>query len=570
MEKISIEINNKKINAKEDKTILEVAKENNIDIPILCYHPDLPPRSSCRLCLVQIEGMKGPVTSCNTKIKDGMKISTDSDEIETLRRTNLELICGEHKLQCHTCSRSAHCPLLPLVKKLQANIQKFPQRKNSSKLFYGNALILDRSKCIECADCQIACQKLSVNYLKLEGSGINTKISGKSMQSCISCGQCSLHCPVGAIDAEDSIPTVLAALANKKQKVVIQFAPSIRVSIGQEFGVPPDVVMTGQLIAAIKKLKADWVVDTALGADFTTFAEAMELVDRLEKQENLPMFTACCPAWVNYVEFYRPDLIPHLTTIRSPHILLGGLIKHIFARRTKLAPEDIYVVSIMPCIAKKAEIKRTEVYHQNIPPVDAVLTTREFARLLKEKNIYLPDLPSEQPNTPLGVETGSGAIYGASGGVMEAALRSAYHFITHKNISTIDFKDVRGMKYVKEAEIKIKDRIIKIAVINGYQSVPLVLSRLKNNPQAYHFIEVMACLGGCIGGGGQPIPIDDNIRLARQNALYGIDRHNKIRCAHDNPVVRDVFQKELRYHPAKKVFLEDKYQKKPPTRIKEI
>jgi NADH-quinone oxidoreductase subunit G len=350
---------------------------------------------------------------------------------------------------------------------------------------------------------------------------------------------------VGAIDVKSSLPEVKAALENKNKKVVFQFAPSIRVAIGEEFGMAPGTVVTGQLIAGLKKLGADWVVDVDLGADLTTVAEAAEFKERLEKGMRLPMFTSCCPAWVSYVETHRPDLVPHLTTVRSPHIILGGVLKHIFAKRAAIKPSEMFVVSIMPCTAKKIEINRPQLNYKNQPPVDAVLTTRELAKFFREKQINLAELESQEPDSPLTVETGSGSIYGASGGVMEAALRTAYQFITGNDLTKIEFEEVRGMEDVKKAHLEIAGKKINIAVANGLGQAIKLIEELKDEPDKYHYIEVMSCPGGCIGGGGQPFSIDNQIRTKRQKALYNIDERNTIRFAHQNPTVKELFKNEL-------------------------
>lgn len=547
MKTVSIKINGKKIAASANSSILQVAKDNNIDIPTLCNHPDLPPRASCRLCLVQIKGEKRPVTSCDTIVQEGMEIKTQTAELKVLRNINLQLIFGEHATRCAKCIRSTNCTILDLAKDFDIDIQHFPLRKKQPHLInYGQVMYLEDDKCIECGNCVAACRQQGTNCLLIENQGTDTHISLVKDNPCIACGQCSVHCPVGAIHAQNHIDKVEQALSNKKKTVVFQFAPSIRVSIGEEFGLPPGSIVTGQLIAALKRLGADWITDVANGADFTTFAEAKELVERVKEKKRLPMFTSCCPAWVNYLETRFQRYLPNLTTVRSPHIISGGLTKHVFARRGKLDPYDVFVVSIMPCTSKKAEIMRPQLNYKGFKPVDAVLTTRELAYMIKQHNINLASLPSQEADSLLGEETGSGSIYGASGGVMEAALRTAHFLITGKDMTNLHLRPVRGLKEVKEAQLTIGKYSLKVAVANGMSGAIEILQKLSANPHQYDYIEVMACPGGCIGGGGQPVSLDNDIRRKRQEALYSIDERNAIRYAHHNPLVEDVVNAELK------------------------
>jgi NADP-reducing hydrogenase subunit HndD len=561
MEKVLITINNKPLTAKSGETILDVAKRNNIHIPTLCNHPDLPPRASCRLCLIEANGRV--TTSCNLLVKEGLEIITDTPEIAKMRKLNLELLFGEHATRCGDCSRSHNCTLLNLTKEFEADIHKFKQRKKiTKKIQYGKVMQYESDKCIECGNCVLACQRQEIFCLKMINQAQKTEITPVSQSACIACGQCALHCPVGAIHAKTSIPEVKKQLLTRRKKIVFQFAPAVRVSIGEEFDMPPGSSSAGKLVAALKKLGADWVIDVDLGADITTIAEARELKERIEKGGKLPMFTSCCPAWVNYVEMHRPDLIPNLTTIRSPHIISGAVIKHFFAKQERIKPQDIYVVSIMPCTAKKVESQRQELNYKNIKPVDAVLTTREIAHLLKSKNINLAKLEDEESDKLFSSETGSGTIYGSTGGVMEAAVRSAYRFITGEEMKNIVFEEARGLNEIKTAALKIGEIDLKIAVANGLRGAVQILEQLKKEPNKYDYIEVMACPGGCIGGGGQPFSTDDSIRAKRQSGLYSIDEKNTIRYAHQNPVVKNIFRDFLTNPKIYKKILETSFQKK--------
>lgn len=564
MPKVSIEINGKKIEVEQGQTVFQVAKENNIYIPSLCYHPDLPARSSCRLCLIQVEGMPRPVTSCNTTVKEGMKITTDTENIKKLRGKNLELIFGEHVMHCSDCLRSFNCTILRLAKEFGINIKKYSNRKRGPKhINYGHVIEFEGDKCIECGNCVEACKKQSINCLKMRDYNQQTHISPSTESPCIACGQCIIHCPVGAIHAKNTIREVEQELAKRTKKIVFQFAPSVRVSIGEEFGLAPGKILTGQIIAGLKKVGVDWVVDVDLGADLTTYAEAAELVDRVKEGKTLPMMTACCPAWVLYVETHHPEFIKNLTTVRSPNMIAGGVLKQIFSAKAGIKHKDLYVVSVMPCTAKKHEIQRQEMWHNGVMPVDAVLTTRELAYLFKKRGINLSTLSPEKPDSPLGVETGSGTIYGASGGVMEAALRTGYYMLTGKNLENVEIRDARGMKGLKEVEVKIGDLVLRTAVINGMNNIEELLAILKNEPNRYHYIEIMACPGGCIGGCGQPLNVDDKIREKRQAAVYEVDERNTIRFAHENPVVKELFSNELKSKEAQKKLLETTYKKNP-------
>ncbi|MDD5749334.1 MAG: [FeFe] hydrogenase, group A [Patescibacteria group bacterium] len=546
--KISVIIDGKKYRGQAGQTILSLARKNEIKISALCYHPDLKIQGSCRLCLVEIVGRSGLFTSCSTLIEEGMKIITSSPAINKAKQVNLELIFSQHCLECGDCLYNQNCNVRDFAKKYKVNIAKFPDRKKGFPTHYfSNALEFDTSKCIDCGLCVEACHKVGVDFLELKKKKNFYEVvpSVKKDKDCIYCGQCLTHCPVGAFEGIGEFESVKNWTLDKKKTVVFQFAPSIRSTIGEEFGLEPGTVVTGQLIAAIKKLGVKHVFDVSLGADVTTIEEARELVDRIKNNKPLPMFTSCCPAWVKYVEFYQPELMPYLTTVRSPEIIMGGLIKYYWAKKQGLNPKDVIVVSIMPCVAKKYEIARQEFKVKGIRPVDQVLTTRELAFLLRSKKIDLKKIKESKAVSTLGVPTGAGVIYGASGGVMESALRTAYHELTGKNLGKVEFEKVRGIEGFKKANIKIGKKIIRVAVVNAIVNAKKVLAELKKNPQAYDYVEVMACFGGCIGGGGQPVPVDDEIRKKRSQGLYNIDKKHKIRSAQQNPVVKTIYKEFL-------------------------
>lgn len=542
---IKIIIDNKKFKALESQTVLEVAKKNNIDIPFLCYHSDLDIKQNCRVCMVEIKGQKGMYLACVTKAKEGMEIIIDSPEIKRARKINLELIFSQHCKECDDCIYNNHCLLLDLAKKYQVEISRFSDRKNDYPIYqFGPAIVFDSTKCIDCRNCVEVCKKQEVDFFDIKEKDDFFQIfpTKDKKRECIYCGQCVVHCPVGAFEAVGEFEYVEKPLREKDKIVIAQFAPSIRTSIGEEFNLPYGEIVTEKLTAAIKELGFKLVFDVSFGADFTTMEESKELIERFSKKKNLPMMTACCPAWVKFVEFYYPEFIPHLTTVRSPHIILGGLIKTYWAKKHNIDPKRIIVVSIMPCVAKKYEITRKEFNISGLKPVDYVLTTRELAYLLVKNKINLKTIKPQVPDAPLGAASGAGVIYGTSGGVMESALRTAYEKLTGKKLLKIDFETLRGMKGVKRAEININGRKMRVGAVSGIGNAKNILEELKKNPQSYNYIEVMACFGGCIGGGGQPVPTSAKIREERAASLYRIDLKKQIRLAHQNPVLRKIYK----------------------------
>ncbi|MFH1427244.1 MAG: [FeFe] hydrogenase, group A [Patescibacteria group bacterium] len=547
MKKINIKINGKAISCEPGQTIFKVAKENGIFIPGLCGHPDFPPKANCRVCVVEIAGWKKLATACSTEVEEGMDIRTDSERVKKARNLNIELIFAEHIERCPECIWRVNCKLLDLADKYKIEIKRFSDRKGRRKVFkFSNAVEIDGTQCIDCRNCIDACSMLqNINYLEIKGKGINQEIVPvkKKDIDCIYCGQCAVHCPVGAAQEQSQWEMVEKVLKDKKKIVIAQFAPSIRVSIGEEFGVPYGKIMTEHVVSGLRKLGFNYVFDVSFGADITTIVEAEELLSRLKKKSVLPMITSCCPAWVKYLEFYNPELIPNLTTARSPHIHSGGAIKTFWAEKMKINPKNILVVSIMPCTAKKFGATRKELKVNGNWPVDYVLTTREFAWLMKKNKIDFKNLKKSQADSQLGEYSGAGVIYGGSGGVMEAALRTA-HFLAcgaKKEgvcLPRIDFKKVRGLAGIKESEVAVADKKLRIAVVNGIGNIKPVIENLNK----YDYIEVMACPGGCIGGGGQPIPTTPETRQKRIEALYKIDKDKKIRKAHENKGVIEILE----------------------------
>jgi len=560
--KISLTINGQKFKAEAGQAILEIARQNEIDIPALCYHPDLSVKATCRLCLVAIKGVALPQTACSTLAIDGMEIITESEELNKLRKTNLELLFSQHKEECNDCVWNRKCELLALAKKYNVEITRFADRKNDWPVYnFNNILNFDSSKCIDCRNCVEACAKQQVNHLKITSRNDLQEIIPDDNHPCIYCGQCLMHCPAGAFEAESEFEGIESAFAEAiagGKTIIFQFAPSIRACLGEEFGLAPGIDLTGQIIAGLKQLGANFVFDTACGADFTTFAEANEGLFRIQQNKNLPILSSCCPSWTRFIEVYWPQFIPHLATTRSPQVILGGLIKTYWAKQKNIAPENIIVVSAMPCIAKKYEITKEELKINGLAPVDYVLTTRELARLFKNRRIDLPNLATELPDELLGDYSGAGVIYGASGGVMESALRTAYFLANAKN-KKINFAKTRGQQGLKIAAINLGKMKVKVAVANGLANAVEILKNFEKFKD-FAFIEVMACPGGCIGGGGQPLPSTPEIRQARADGLYQIDKEKKLRLAHENPTLKRIYQNFLTNEAIIKKICHTKYQ----------
>ena len=553
---INAKINGIAVTVPEGTTILEAANKVQIKIPTLCKHPDLPPTASCGICIVKVQGSNKMLRACCTPIEENMDILTHDPEIVEVRRTVIELILSKHPNECLTCGRNGNCELQKLAADFGIRSESFPSvvpdiaPDNST-----GTIVLEPRKCISCGRCVAVCQETqNVWALSFLDRGFDTRISpagdiSLSESPCVRCGQCSAHCPTGAIFEHDDTTKVWHALQNREMHSVVQIAPAVRVAIGEAFGLKPGTNVTKKIYAALRRMGFNAVFDTNFGADVTIVEEASEFVDRFTNSpEMLPLITSCCPAWVDFMEKYHADMKDNFSTCKSPHAIVGALSKTFYAKKRKLDPAKMFMVSVMPCTAKKYEITRSnDMFASGYQDVDVSITTRELARMIKQAGIDFTDLPDEEPDHILGEYTGAATIFGVTGGVMEAALRTAYDYITGGKLKNIDFENVRGFAGVKEGAIPINGFNVKVAVAHGLSNVEYVLNKVREAKLAgkdlpYHFIEVMACPGGCVGGGGQPYGITDELRKERAEGLYGEDHDCQIRYSHENPYLKKLYE----------------------------
>jgi len=555
MDKVRVTIDGITVEVPSHYTVLEAAKEAGIDIPTLCYLKEINQIGACRICVVEIEGVRNLQTSCTYPVFDGMKVYTNTPKVREARKLNLELILSNHDRSCLTCIRNTNCELQSLSKKLGVNEIRFEGENIKYSIDNASpAIVRDPNKCVLCRRCVAVCSEVqNVFAIGMVNRGFKTMVApsfGRSLKDspCISCGQCIEVCPVGAIYEKDHTKRVYEALADEKKYVVAQTAPAVRVALGEEFGMPIGSIVTGKMVAALKRMGFDAVFDTDFAADLTIMEEGSELLERLKNGGKLPMITSCSPGWIAFCEKYYPEFIDNLSTCKSPHMMMGALVKSYYAEKEGLNPEDIYVVSIMPCTAKKLEIERPEMQHNGIKDVDAVLTTRELARMIKEMGIDFVNLPDEEYDEPLGMSTGAGVIFGATGGVMEAALRTVADIVEGRELDKVDFEEVRGLEGVREATIKIDGMDIKVAIANGTGNAKKLLDKIKAGEVEYHFIEVMGCPGGCIMGGGQPIHNPNEmgkVKELRAKAIYEADKSLPIRKSHKNPAIQKLYEEFL-------------------------
>ena len=558
MSLVNLTINGKVVSVPADTMILEAAKQVNIKIPSLCHlHMDDIKFdnhcASCRVCMVSA-GRK-LVPACGTLVKEGMVVNTNSPEALKFRRNVVELMLSDHPKDCLSCVRNKDCELQEIAAELGIRKVRFSDGEQSTGTYdiSTKSIVKDNSKCILCRRCETMCSEVqTVKVLSGVNRGFNTEVStffGADLAdtNCTYCGQCISVCPTGALVEKDNTREAWTALAQKEKPVIVQTAPAVRVALGESFGLEPGSISTGKMVAALKALGFDYVFDTNFAADLTIMEEANEFVNRFVKGKNLPILTSCCPAWVNFMEHEYPDLLQHLSTCKSPQSMFSPIARHYFAEKVlNKKPDEVIVMSIMPCVAKKYEVSREELGRDGYLDTDISLTTRELARMIKEAGIELDNLEEAEFDSPLGYSTGAADIFGATGGVLEAALRTAYHDITKEEAPSLDFKEVRGMTGIKEASLEIAGHTVNVAATSSLGNARKLMDELRQGNSKYHLIEIMACPGGCVAGGGQPYNHGDyDIVKARAKALYEIDAHKKDRLSHHNPDIIKLYDEFL-------------------------
>lgn len=551
---INIEIDGISVEVKEGTTVLEAARKAGVDIPTLCYLKEINEIGDCRMCIVEIEGRKGFVTSCMQKAQDGMKVHTNTKAVMEARKTVLDLILSNHPKDCLNCVRSGNCELQALAIKLNVENIEYEGERTSQKIDDKSpAIVRDFEKCVLCRRCVGACKKVQqIGAIDSSNRGFASCIStaeGCSLADvdCTYCGQCIIACPTGALHEKDSTKEVWKKLQDKAVYTVVQTAPAVRVALGEEFGNKIGTNVKGKMVTALKRLGFNKVFDTNTGADFTIMEEATEFIHRIQNNETLPMITSCCPAWVRFAEKNYPDELDHLSTCKSPHQMFGTIIKSYYAKKMKINPEQIYVVSVMPCVAKKYECTREEMEYGDIRDVDCVITTRELARMIKQANIDFNELEENEFDDPMGEATGAGAIFGTTGGVMEAALRTAADILDKRDLEKIEYQAIRGEQGIKKAILTVGGKEIRIVVASGLKNARKIMEEIKSGKANYQFVEIMACPGGCVMGGGQPIKNSKtrsllNVRKLRADSLYSIDEKSVIRKSHLNPTLKKIYK----------------------------
>lgn len=557
MDMVNVKINGVDYQVPKDATILEAARYAGIDIPTLCYLKDINQIGACRMCMVEVKGARSLAAACVYPVNEGMEIFTNSPKVQESRKMTLELLLSVHERKCLTCERSGNCEL----QKLCADMGIEEDSRFEGVMPAGNKdlstqyLERNNAKCVLCRRCVAACQNQHVAVIGANNRGFDTEI-GCAFEntldnvSCVACGQCIVSCPTGALTEKDNTQEVIDAINDPEKIVIVQTAPAVRAALGEEFGLPIGTNVEGKMAAALRRLGFDKVFDTDFGADMTIMEEAHEFIDRVKNGGTLPMITSCSPGWIKFCEHYYPDLIDHLSSCKSPQNMTGALIKTWYAEKENLDPQKIVSVSVMPCTAKKFEIKRDDEAAAGLPDVDISLTTRELARLIKKAQLNFNALPDEKFDDAMGVSTGAAVIFGATGGVMEAALRTAADVLTGESQESVEYNEIRGTEGIKEAVYNVAGMDVKVAVVSGLSNADKILKKVRAGEADYQFIEVMCCPGGCVNGGGQPVQSANawaynDIKALRAKALYDQDKAMPLRKSHDNPVVKKCYEEFL-------------------------
>ena len=557
MDMVKVKIDGREYEVPKNATVLEAARMAGVDIPTLCYLKDINEIGACRLCLVEVVGARGLVTACVYPVNEGMEIMTNTEKVRSARKMNLELVLSAHDKNCLSCVRSTNCELQKLCREYGVDSSRFGGRSDKFEIEEsGPSIVRDNNKCILCRRCVAACRNMQgIGVIGAKNRGFDTEIGCEfekslSESSCINCGQCITACPVGALYEKDDTAKVFAALSDPKKHVAICMAPSVRAGMGEEFGYPVGTDTEGKLVAAAKRLGFDGVYDMNFTADLTIMEEAHEFIDRLQNGGKLPMITSCSPGWIKYCEHYFPDMTENLSTCKSPQQMFGAMYKTFFAEKMGVKAEDIFMVSCIPCTAKKFEIGRDNQNAAGVPDVDAAITTRELAAMIRKAGINYQLLPDEKFDNPVDVGSGAGVIFGATGGVMEAALRTAAEVVLGKTLDCVDFTDVRGTDPIKRATYTLGDIELRVAVVSGTKNAKELLRKVEAGEEKVDFIEVMACPGGCVNGGGQPIQpavVRNNVDIRKERAavLYNADKKMDLRKSHENSIVKKVYEEFL-------------------------